>query len=245
MDKKNLSSFDSRSNSIKEWTPPTYHKGREYYIDFYAFDPFSGRLKRKKTMLGRFRSQRERNAYAKKLLEELTQKLARGWNPWVESKYRQYVLKMHSDSSFREETMRDYLSRLGILEGWIEESSYNVYYPFQIDEVVLSKFMDYVLIERNCSSQTYNNYLAWLRTFCGWMQQRRYIHDNPLKAGICNREEYPWSSWHEYTGSQDLVTTEIVFSITDGIGGFLEISRSNEALEGLDIAEKTNADSAW
>jgi integrase len=86
---------------------------------------------------------------------------------------------MHSDSSFREETMRDYLSRLGILEGWIEESSYNVYYPFQIDEVVLSKFMDYVLIERNCSSQTYNNYLAWLRTFCGWMQQRRYIHDNP------------------------------------------------------------------
>lgn len=193
MDKKNLSSFDSRSNSIKEWTPPTYHKGREYYIDFYAFDPFSGRLKRKKTMLGRFRSQRERNAYAKKLLEELTQKLARGWNPWVESKssaqftswrevamrYRQYVLKMHSDSSFREETMRDYLSRLGILEGWIEESSYNVYYPFQIDEVVLSKFMDYVLIERNCSSQTYNNYLAWLRTFCGWMQQRRYIHDNP------------------------------------------------------------------
>ena len=66
----------------------------------------------------------------------------------------------------------------------------------------------------------------------------RYIHDNPLKAGICNREEYPWSSWHEYTGSQDLVTTEIVFSITDGIGGFLEISRSNEALEGLDIAEK-------
>ena len=49
---------------------------------------------------------------------------------------------------------------------------------------------------------------------------------------------YPWSSWHEYTGSQDLVTIETVFSITDGIGGFLEISRSNEALEGLDIAEK-------
>jgi len=67
----------------------------------------------------------------------------------------------------------------------------------------------------------------------------RYIHNNPLKAGICSREEYPWSSWHEYTGQPDLVTTEIVLSITGGKDGFLELSRSNEDLEGLDISEKT------
>lgn len=29
----------------------------------------------------------------------------------------------------------------------------------------------------------------------------RYIHQNPLKAGICDRvEDYPWSSWREYVG---------------------------------------------
>ena len=197
MDKKNSFQFEARFVPVKEWTPPSYHKGREFYIDFYSFNPSEGRLKRKKIMLGRFRSQRERNAYAKQLIEELTQKLVRGWNPWVESKsaaqftsfqevtsrYRQYVLKMHSDSSFREETMRDYLSRLGILEEWVEGSAYKVFYPYQLDEVVLSKFMDYILIERNCSVQTYNNYLAWLRTFSGWMLQRRYIHDDPT-AGL-------------------------------------------------------------
>lgn len=196
MDKKNSFQSEARFVPVKEWTPPSYHKGREFYIDFYAFNPSEGRLKRKKIMLGRFRSQRERNAYAKQLIEELTQKLVRGWNPWVESKsaaqftsfqevtsrYRQYVLKMHSDSSFREETMRDYLSRLGILEEWVEGSAYKVFYPYQLDEVVLSKFMDYILIERNCSVQTYNNYLAWLRTFSGWMLQRRYIHDDPTSG---------------------------------------------------------------
>ena len=28
----------------------------------------------------------------------------------------------------------------------------------------------------------------------------RYIHRNPVKAGIAKLEEYPWSSYHEYTG---------------------------------------------
>ena len=113
MDKKKSFHSEARFVPVKEWTPPSYHKGREFYIDFYAFNPSEGRLKRKKIMLGRFRSQRERNAYARQLIEELTQKLVRGWNPWVESKsaaqftsfqevtsrYRQYVVKMHSDSS--------------------------------------------------------------------------------------------------------------------------------------------------
>ena len=66
----------------------------------------------------------------------------------------------------------------------------------------------------------------------------RYIHNNPMKAGICSREGYPWSSWHEYVEQPDLVSTDIVLSITDGIDGFLELSRSNEDLEALDIAEK-------
>ena len=31
----------------------------------------------------------------------------------------------------------------------------------------------------------------------------RYIHQNPIKAGITHyAEEYPWSSWHEYIGNE-------------------------------------------
>lgn len=194
MDKKNFS-FDSVCgvNKTRDWTPPVYHKGKENYVDFYAFDPGQGRMRRKKIMLDHMKSQRSRNSYARSLVEELTQKLIRGWNPWVEVKagaqftswnevcslYRQYVMKLHNDSAFREETMRDYLSRLNILEKWEGISTFKVFYPFQLDEVVLSKFLDYILIERNNSPQTYNNYLAWLHTFFTWMKARRYIHDDP------------------------------------------------------------------
>ena len=197
MDKKNFCfNFLTASSKGKVWTPPVYHKGKERYIDFYAFDPSRGCMRRKKIMLGRLKSDRARNSYARSLMEELTQKLVRGWNPWVEQKagaqftswpevcglYRQYVMKLHNDSSFREETMRDYLSRLSIMEKWEGLSTFRVFYPYQIDEMVLSKFLDYILIDRNNSPQTYNNYLAWLHSFFGWMKSRRYIHDDPTEG---------------------------------------------------------------
>lgn len=173
-----------------------YHKGKENYVDFYAFDPSQGRMRRKKVMLDHMKSQRARNSYARSLVEELTQKLIRGWNPWVELKagaqftswsevcglYRQYVLKLHNDSAFREDTMREYLSKLGILEKWEGIKTFKVFYPYQLDEVVLSKFLDYILIERNNSPQTYNNYLNWLHSFFAWMKARRYIHDDPTEG---------------------------------------------------------------
>lgn len=194
MDKKNFRSNDVSSNkTAKTWTPPVFHRGKENYIDFYAFDPAVGKLKRKKIMVDHFHSLRQRNTYVRQLIEELTQKLVRGWNPWVEQKagsqftpfadvcgfYRQYVTKLYNDSSFREETMRDYLSRLKILEEWPGLKDFRVFYPYQLDEVVLAKFLDYILIERNNSATTYNNYLSWLHSFFNWMKLRRYIHDDP------------------------------------------------------------------
>lgn len=194
MDKKNFSvSRSFSSKRARTWTPPVYHKGKENYIDFYSIDPASDKMKRKKIMLDHIKTVRARNSYARSLVEELTQKLMRGWNPWVEQKsgaqfkpwvevcnlYRQYVTKLHNDSSFRDETMRDYLSRLRLLENWSGLEKFNVYYPYQIDEVVLTEFLDYIYIERNNSPQTYNNYLAWLHSFFGWLKDRLFIHDDP------------------------------------------------------------------
>ena len=42
----------------------------------------------------------------------------------------------------------------------------------------------------------------------------RYIHQNPIKAGICSKvEDYPYSSYAEYTQTAKIVNTEYVFSI--------------------------------
>jgi putative transposase len=42
----------------------------------------------------------------------------------------------------------------------------------------------------------------------------RYIHQNPIKAGITkNIEEYKWSSYHEYTGKVNLVDINFILKI--------------------------------
>ena len=38
--------------------------------------------------------------------------------------------------------------------------------------------------------------------------QKRYVHQNPVKAGICDKaEEYTWSSWQEYLNDDGLLPT--------------------------------------
>jgi len=44
----------------------------------------------------------------------------------------------------------------------------------------------------------------------------RYIHQNPLKAGMVkNTEDYPWSSYHDYLGGKGVTDTGFILNILD------------------------------
>ena len=98
----------SKIQEIKSYTPPILHMGKDWYIDFYAFNPVDGVMKRKKIKLNFIKSVKERRAYAKGCINRLSEKLATGWNPWIEQecgnafllfkdvidKYRTFLAKM-------------------------------------------------------------------------------------------------------------------------------------------------------
>lgn len=49
----------------------------------------------------------------------------------------------------------------------------------------------------------------------------RYIHDNPVKAGLCGAPgEYPWSSYREYVGQPRIVSAEVVLDLLGGVEQF-------------------------
>ena len=56
----------------------------------------------------------------------------------------------------------------------------------------------------------------------------RYIHNNPLKAGLCSVDQYRWSSWKYYDGAEGMVDTDIVLNILGGKRGFMEYSMYTE-----------------
>lgn len=70
-----------------------------------------------------------------------------------------------------------------------------------------------------------------------FMSVVRYIHNNPVKAGISAPDKYRWSSWRYYTGTKGMVDTEIMLKLTGGHDGFLQFSIQADETEHLDIRE--------
>ena len=53
------------------------------------------------------------------------------------------------------------------------------------------------------------------------LQAARYIHNNPVKAGICPADEYLWSSYHEYaSGVRGITTVSLILELCGGREGF-------------------------
>ena len=72
-----------------------------------------------------------------------------------------------------------YLTYLGMFTDWIEKNGLSVKFCYQIDQYLLSDFLEHILIDRESSARTRNNYLGWLSSFCSWMVGKGYLKENP------------------------------------------------------------------
>ena len=193
MSKKNyFPHSDPVNQEIKGYSDPQLAIGKETFVFFYAFDPASGKRKRKKYMLGRCRNPRVLKRMATTIIKNLRRKLEAGWNPWIEQSdsltyslfyevldlYHNFLYKRLNDGSLREDTVVSYISYLKIFREWTEENT-DITYMYQMDRLLVSRFMDYVYIERNNTFITRNNYLSWLRSFCTYLSERGYILSDP------------------------------------------------------------------
>ena len=207
MAKKNYApnSNDTILSSVIGWKPPVLHQKSECYISFVAFDPTLNRMRIKKIMLDHIKGKRNQRIYAEQIMKRLTEKLMAGWNPWIEAlqpleytkwedvleKYKAYLVKMFNEGSMREETYMDYSSRVRILERWKQEKNIALHYSYQWDRATVSKFLDYIFIDRNNTVLTRNNYLAWAKSFSTYLLSRGYIPKNPTDGlgRIKNRQK--------------------------------------------------------
>lgn len=180
---------------ITGYTPPTLHKGAQWYIDFYCYDPVAGKNRRKKYMLDGIKKKHDRLVYAEELKAELTYKLRHGWNPWADDSnsraftrfndvcdyYSRFIDKMEKDNAFKKKTAVDYRNRLKLLQEYnsnIRETP--IIYIYQLDRVFLQEYLDYVHLDRDVTATTRNNHRTWLSAFCSWCIEKVYIPENPV-----------------------------------------------------------------
>ena len=77
------------------------------------------------------------------------------------------------------------------------------------------------------------------------LQAVRYVHQNPLKAGLCKIEEYEWSSYHAYLGESSFIDTHTVLAMhgnTDAFVAFTHQPGTGYSVPAFDRARLTDAE---
>jgi integrase len=178
---------------IQGYTPPVLHTGKDWYIDFYAFNPVYGEMRRKKIKLNFIEKITERRKYAKDYMNRLSEKLSVGWNPWIEqessnaymlfkdviSKYRTFMNKMLKDGRYRQETLKSYSSYLHNMELFNEQKKVPITYIYQFDKDFCVMLLDEVYITRDNTAFTRDNYLGFLKSFSTFCLNHNYLTKNP------------------------------------------------------------------
>lgn len=171
---------------------PTYRQnGAGAYIEFRAYDPEIGKMRRKIIKLNRIKGVSNRRNYARGVIKRLTEQLNHGWNPWIAkdatnlipledaiNRYEAHIQKMLTNGYFRKETYDGYKSYLKIMRVYIKTKR-PTYYCYQFDHGFCIDFLDYVFIDRNNGAQTRNNYLNFLRVFSGFLVEKEYLKSKP------------------------------------------------------------------
>lgn len=190
------------ARDIIGYTLPRLHMSKNWYVDFFAYDPTIDGLKRKKYMLDRY-PKKERKHFASVLINNLTQQLMAGWNPFVNNdkarsytlwetivkRYTEYVNVSASKGMLKSKTATDYLSRLSGLLAYLDESNASIKYVYQFDKTLVVDFLDYIVFDKERSAKTRNNYRTWLSTFCTLLVDRQYITANFIEEIKTMKEE--------------------------------------------------------
>lgn len=70
--------------NVLQYEPPVYRENpKGCYIEFRAFDPDQGKLRRKRMKVNRINGVLARRKYAKEVISRLTEELRNGWNRWA------------------------------------------------------------------------------------------------------------------------------------------------------------------
>ncbi|MCR8893471.1 site-specific integrase [Bacteroides sp. ET336] len=192
--------FSSRKKSasifsIISYTEPKLHTGKTWYIDFKSYDPVEQKMKRKKYMLDGIPKVTDRRRRANEIITNLNIKLRSGWNPWADvensrqytpyidimRRYHIYLEKLYAAGTIKENTIKDYEKRLRVFEEYTSKRIPAIVYAYQIDQSFISDFLDYVLLDRDSSARTRNNYRTWLSSVCNWMMEKQYLVKNPVE----------------------------------------------------------------
>jgi len=115
---------------VVDFIPASLHETKNWEIIFYARDPQSGDLRRKRIRVGGIKNKGERRIWAKQMMYSINKKLNDGWNPFIEAESSRQYYKiedvitafLRDKRGLRKDTLRTYQSEIDFLMKFIREN---------------------------------------------------------------------------------------------------------------------------
>ena len=173
---------------VVEFIPASLHETKNWEIIFYAKDPQSGDLRRKRIRVGGVKNKGERRIWAKQMIYSINKKLNDGWNPFIEAESSRQYYKiedvinafLRDKRGLRKDTLRTYQSEIDFLMKFIKEKYQPDMYVVSFDKSKAIQYMEHCWDGRKIGAVRYNNILAVCRVIFNWMIEKQYIKDNPF-----------------------------------------------------------------
>lgn len=172
------------------YTLPVYHdKGKKHYVDFTAWDPALGEMRRKKTHVDKYKTKVAKKRMANMLIALYTEKLQHGWNPWTEGDDNmqhalfsecmdRYVATI--ESTLRDRSVENYRSRAKILLEYNALRRIPIKYAHEYTRAFVIEFLDWLTVTRGIGGRTRNNYRGWCSALGEYLKDRNYLRTNPV-----------------------------------------------------------------
>lgn len=179
----------SPKSEVLAFTYPRLHTGKSWYVDFFALDPATGSMRRKKYMLDSIGKVTERRRRAQELIESVLKMLRAGWSPWVNvDDNRGYTLLEEALGKYEKslermpklKTRQSYASHLNVLREYIGSMVLPPRYVYQFNTAFVSDFLDWLYLDRDVSGRTRNKYRGWCSALASYFIEREYISSNPV-----------------------------------------------------------------
>lgn len=209
---RTVMNYRDPSGNIIRFIPARLTEGKkEWFVYFYAEDPLTGDLKRKRIKINRIRTIRERRRYGRELCEQINAKLRQGWSPWVDPiapkgntplvEAMDIYLRRKKAEGLRPDSLKSYRSKCRQLREWLISKGRGSLVAANFSVYLAREFMD-DLIDSGRGPNTYNNTITVGKALFNWLKDHQYVAIVPfdsikkLKEGPKRRKVIP-AEWRK------------------------------------------------
>lgn len=198
---KSTENLPEKSVGFVDYIPAVVkHNAHGWSIEYHAYDPGTGKLKRYATKLNRLRSNYTSatafRQHVNRICVQINGQLAGGWTPFGESRNARMLMPVRmvadiyikeKEAELRPDTMRSYKSFRKVFADWVDAECKGLAIG-SFNRLLAVRFMD-DLFAGGLRGRSFNNRLKQGRAFFSWCVEKCYAKENPFATIKAKREE--------------------------------------------------------